>query len=279
MTPRILVVTCLLAWVVSITGCACSERIVIGDAHSEPAADAPADMLVDHIHDAAVDSLVDTISDPDPDNPCPPRTYGEMLIDFSFDDDRFLEYDLTLVCTTEEFLDDPDMGTVDIRLLCRSDEGTVEEHHLFFQTDPYAPIDASLFYDSELVLSYVSEPVFCVNRWLTVHNITHGLVLAAMSAESVVPEDREGWYEPLDAWRVGGRCPPEEGYCGRLEREAVEVVGGDTSVVVFDGIIQPLYTLDGGQYHVMVSAAHHYRYIVCEDVPVTWSQALIVRLP
>lgn len=264
--------------------CACHESLgLVGDArmdHSaEPPVDAPVDALVDGIHDAYVDPVVDPAVDPDPDGPCPPRSHDEMVLEFSFDDDSYLEYGIVLVCWTEEFREDPYAGRVNIWFSCRTDEGTRERHNLLLQTDPYAPIDASVFYESELVVRYVSDPIFWVNRWISIQNITGGLVLAAASAETIAPEEWEGWYAPLSAWRLGGLCPPEEGWCGTLEREAIEVTDGDASLVVFDGNIHPLDTGEGDIYHVMVPAAHHYRYIECEDVPIDWVQALIVRLP
>jgi hypothetical protein len=262
----------------------CHESLgLVGDArmdHSaEPPVDAPVDVLVDVIHDADADPFVDPSTDPDTEGPCPPPWDEEVLVDFSLDDDRFLEYDLTLVCTTEEYLDDPATGTVNVWLSCRSDEGTYEEHHLYFQYQPFPPIPVWLFLEGELHVRYAADPVFWFNRWLTVHSIANGFVIAAVSAETVAPPGHEDWYEPLEAWRVGGRCPPEDGWCGTLEREAIEVVSGDMSVVTFDGTMGLLEDADGDSYSVLVSAAHHYRYIECEDVPIDWVQALIVPLP
>jgi hypothetical protein len=258
--------------------CACHESLgIVGDAHLDPPVDAPADVIVDPAGDA--------ITDPTGESPCPPRRAEGVHVDFSLDDDRFLRGNLTLVCTGEEFVDDPSLGTLHVWLSCRSDEGTYEERHLYFQIDPYPPMDASLFFEGELLIRYAAEassddPIFWVNRWLTVTNRTRGLVLAAVDAETVSPEGAEDWYAPLDAWRVGGRCPPQDEYCGTLEREAVEVTGSSSfPVMVFDGTMKPLEDPGAGSYHVLVSAAHRYYFITCADMPVTQFVAVIVRLP
>ena len=118
--------------------------------------------------------------------------------------------------------------------------------------------------------------IFWTNRWLAVHDTLGGLLLAAVDAEYVYPDDTTYWYDPLGVWLYSSACPVEEDYCGLIERMALEVEGRDASVIVLDGNIKPLE--DRNTYEVMVAQAHRYRFIDCEDVPLTWVQALIYRL-
>jgi len=263
----------------ALLACGCHESLgLVGDAHLDPSTEPPTDVLVDVIHDAYVDPVVDPSTDPVEESPCPPSADDDMHLDFYLDGDRFTGYDLTLICDLDEF--SVELGGMFVMgLLCRSDEGTVEEHQLTFLTDPPVPIDIDLFTEGELIVRYVADPIFWINRWVTIQSDTHGLLLAAVDAETVLPGDREHWYDPLVVWSVGGRCPAEDDYCGTLERQAIEVAWEDASIVVFDGNIQPLDTGRGDLYHVMVPEAHAFRFVACEDVPLTWVQAFIMRLP
>ena len=269
---RLGIITC------AILTCACHESLgLVGDARMDPSADAPADAVVDGIHDTVVDPVADPITDPHPDAPCPPRSDDEMYISFSLDHDTVTRYNLTLVCNLTDADLHPD-GLFVLFLECRSDEGLVEEHIVTVQTSPVhipeLPLD--LWFDDDLIVHYVADPVFWTNRWLSIHESWGDLLLAAVNAEYVLPGDREGWYEPLEVWRYSGECPVEEDDCGEFWRQALEVVGHEAGVIVYDGNIKPLE--DWITYEVMVAQVHRYHFIECEDVPLTWVNALIYRL-
>ncbi len=265
----------------------CHESLgLVGDARMDTTVDAPWDTGWDTGYDPGWDPGYDIGPEPAVDVPpdgtstCMPPSDDGMNIDFSFDGDRFTRYDLTLVCTTDELEEDPASGTIELWLSCRSDEGLIEEHTLLFQTYPTVPIDAELFFGEELLVRYVSDPIFWTNRQVTVSSPVVGLLIAAVDAETLVPWDEEDWYSPLIVEPVGGVCPVEEDYCGTIERQALEVAYWDWhgSVTVFDGNAKPLEDPDNS-YLVMVAKMHAYHMVYCEDVPYTWVSALIARLP
>ncbi|MBW2264503.1 MAG: hypothetical protein JRG91_21260 [Deltaproteobacteria bacterium] len=137
-----------------------------------------------------------------------------------------------------------------------------------------------LFRDEELLVRYVADPIFWVNRWVSIRvegGIRHReLLLAAVDAEFNKPDGEVAWYYPLEVRPVEGVCPVEDDYCGTLERQAIEVIGdGGMSVVIFDGNEKPLEDFE--LYHVMVPKAHGYHLMACDDVPYAWVSAMIYR--
>jgi hypothetical protein len=258
--------------------CGCHESLgLVGDAYLDPSYEPPGDVAVDVVHDSVVDPVADPVTDPHPDAPCPPRSDEEMYISFSLDHDTVTRYNLMLVCILIDTDVHPD-GLFILDLECRSDEGLVEDHILTIQTNPvYIPdLPIDLWFDDDLIVHYVADPIFWTNRWLAIHDTRGGLLLAAVDAEYVLPADTTDWYDPLGVWLYSSACPVEEDYCGLIERMALEVEGRDASVIVLDGNVKPLE--DRNTYEVMVAQAHRYRFIDCEDVPLTWVQALIYLL-
>jgi hypothetical protein len=257
----------------------CHESLgLVGDAGMDPSADS----VVDSIHDA--------IMDPASDSPCPPRSYDGTCGYFYLDNLNYHDgperHDITLWCTLLGFMED-ERGEVRLVLECPSDEGLIEEHVITYKSCPDVRIDPSLlFYDGDLIVRYVADPAehyvedpeFWENRWLTIHSPELGLLLAWVDAEKTAPVDEEGWYEPLEVARAASSCSIEEVPCGLIERQGVLVEGASTSLIVLEGNSAP-FEDSGTSYHVMVSEAHWYRYIECEDVPLIWLHALIVRVP
>jgi hypothetical protein len=268
-----LVLVAVVGCMVSTTGCHESLGLV-GDASMDPSADSD------------VDGIRDAIFEPASDSPCPPRSYDGRCGGFSLD---YLDYydgpdrhDITLVCTFLGHYED-----VRIVLECLSDEGLIEEHVITLSSCPDVRIDPSLLFSGgDLIVRYIADPAepyvddpeFWENRWLTIHSPERGLLVAGVDAENIAPVDEEGWYEPLEVARAASSCPIEEVPCGLIERQGVLVEGESTSLIVLEGNSAP-FEDSGTSYHVMVSEAHWYRYIECEDAPLTWVHALIVRIP
>ena len=94
-----------------------------------------------------------------------------------------------------------------------------------------------LWVGAEVTLRYVADPVWWVDRWLTIRDRGGNLILAATDASWLRPTTPEpiDWYAPVDVRLLGGYCPPQEETCGPRERQALYVTFGGERAIIFDG--------------------------------------------
>jgi hypothetical protein len=266
-------------WITALA-CACHSTSLEGDADSDPLHDVPTEASLDPSRDIIVDRPRDPASD------CVPIADEWPSVTFLLDGELPSEYNLQLVCTLEGLEEDPEVGTLELVLACRSDEGLIEEHRLFFAASPYVPVDTSLFEGVDLILSYVSYREYYYgldSHWVSVSSVTSGLLVAGIYSWGlgyVDPGVRDDWYEPLVVRRVEGGCPGVENECGTLQRQALELSfsDGSRSVTVYDGNAGLLED-PAGSYHVAVHRVFEYWVITCDFLAPTGVEALILRVP
>lgn len=270
----------LLIVLISTTGCYSSVSFV-GDAGTDATVDtttepghdtwADPDTAVDTIPDTHADPPRDTWTDVPPPPDCPPPPPDGSWMSWTVDDDYpYEEVEIDLPCTVEEVMYEEDGSTV-IILTCGTG-GMMEVHHVQIASNPVTW--PALWPGQEVQLRFVADPIWWINRWMTIRGLGGELLLAAVDADAITPygTSTSEWYGELGVEVVGGVCEPYDDYCGIHERQALFVSYHDSGELVYDGYSAWLGWFD--TVFVFVGTAGAYHEIWCEDMTDAWYSAI-----
>ncbi len=274
----IMVVTCL-----ALAGCHESLGLV-GDARTDTAVDAPWDTGYDPGWDPGYDigpePAWDTGVDVDPPPPCPPpNPYPDGPMPYwVIDDDTYPERtDVSLYCLIVDVAVGDD-NAFTIFVDCPDVSGIIVEHSIYVRSNGPFWLYASP--GEEVILDYVADPIWWVNRWFALRYTWGPIIVAGVDAEMLVPEgvDPDDFYDPL---RVSvfdaDYCPPEEEMCGSIQRRGLRVRWGGITADFDDRTFGSMGFMESVQ--VQVGATHRYLMMYCDDVPYEWVSALFVMVP
>lgn len=93
-------------------------------------------------------------------------------------------------------------------------------------------------------------------------------------ADDIVPSGHSAaeWYAPYEVEVISGVCPPEAESCGTVERQAIQLGEGGSFVWVFNGGVGHYSSMS-----LLVTQAHRYTEMRCDDVPDQFYSALFLN--
>lgn len=264
-----------IALVAALVLAGCYSSSLTGDAHTDPVVDTVTDTSVDTAADTAPDAAVDVVHDAGPDTACTPAgpvTAGFEISGFPAEG----EINVELVCDVGDWWEDE--GGWGILLVCRSDEGDVEEHELTLDGEPFLMFPYPP--EEDLLLRYARTYTWPLSEWFALSAGGGWLVAAGAEAWTHAPEGSEGWYDPLGIGVVAGICPVEPTDCGPHERLALDVeMAGGVHGIVLDGTRGTAGSLHGPTAFVNVESAWRYLDLRCDGPPSTWYDFALVVPP
>ena len=272
-TGLVLVAACIL-----LAGCHESLGLV-GDARTEALLDPAVDPGWDPGYDIAPEPAWDVGVDSEPPPPCPPPNpppdgpapYWE-IDEMTWPPDT----GFTLRCNVVDVWEDDRSFTVN--LSCPGPSGELHEHSLTMSAE--APFWLYISPGEEVVLEYMSETPWWINRWFALRYAWGRLIVAGVDADRLMPEgaDPDDWFHPLGVEVIErGWCPPETTMCGTIVRRGLEVAWGGITAEFVDRTYGSMGFMESVQ--VLAGKNHRYTDMDCDDVPDEWVSALFVMVP
>lgn len=273
MDAKVLAFTAALA----LSGCYSSQ--ITGDAGTpDTLGDTHSDTVTDTASDPGTDPVSDTVTDPGdwectPPDPAPDGPSVGFMVDG--ETSSMEPVDIFSPCIVEAIMEE-EVGHHVIDLGCGT--GALIEHHrleIFV-----APTTYMAFWEgSEVMFEYISDPIWWVNRWFAIRDLSGNLLIAGVDADRVAPEyGVSDFFEPLQVSVLGDLCPPQPAdWCGEVERVALDVTYWDARGIIPDstaGYVGELATA-----HVLVDEATRYVDMDCDDIPGAFYRALFVLPP
>jgi hypothetical protein len=201
-----------------------------------------------------------------------------LWFEFSVNGESYEERDIDSPCRIMDV--DAEGGRQMVTLECGT--GAMMETYVL---DVYGsvPLYFDLWVGSEVWFRYVADPVWWVNRHLTIRwmggEAPGELLFAAISADDIVPRGHtvEDWYGPWGVEVVSGLCAPVTESCGTMERQAIQLTAYGSTVRVLNGGVG--YAKMMVSVALAVTQARRYTDNRCDDWPDTFYTAMLVQIP